>query len=95
MKKALCITPTDRIPAPAVRGAWIYNFWQDKDHVRGIWRRASLAEYVKESPAWETVLDLEKQYGIEIEDWRPDISLGEIAELAAARKSTKQDGKSQ
>src|SRR5262245_54694748 len=31
---------SDRIPDPQVEGAWVYNFWQDKEHVRGIWRRA-------------------------------------------------------
>jgi len=49
----------DRIPTPGIRGAWIYNFWRDADHVRGIWRRTFLSEYVKESPAWEIVLDLD------------------------------------
>jgi prolyl oligopeptidase len=39
---------SDRIPNPGIRGAWIYNFWQDADHVRGIWRRTFLSEYVKE-----------------------------------------------
>ena len=32
---------SDRIPYPAVRNDWAYNFWQDEDHVRGIWRRTS------------------------------------------------------
>ena len=36
-----------------------YNLWQDKDHERGLWRRTTLAEYRKEQPAWETVLDLD------------------------------------
>ena len=49
----------DRIPTPAVRGAWIYNFWRDAEHVRGVWRRTFLSEYLKESPAWEIVLDLD------------------------------------
>ena len=30
----------DRIPAGSFIGGQIYNFWQDSDHVRGIWRRA-------------------------------------------------------
>src|SRR5262245_17616133 len=50
---------SDRTPAPQVEGAWVYNFWQDKDHVRGIWRRASRAEYAKETPNWETVIDVD------------------------------------
>jgi len=49
----------DRIPTPGIRSAWIYNFWRDAEHVRGIWRRTFLSEYVKESPAWEIVLDLD------------------------------------
>ena len=49
----------DRIPVPEVRGAWIYNFWQDAEHVRGLWRRTFMSEYVTESPAWELVLDLD------------------------------------
>ena len=59
----------DRIPLPAIRGEWLYNFWQDADHVRGIWRRASLEEYVKESPAWEILLDLDALAEAEGENW--------------------------
>ncbi len=59
----------DRIPTPGIRGAWIYNFWRDADHVRGIWRRTFLDEYVKESPAWETVLDLDALAEAEDENW--------------------------
>ena len=50
---------SDRIPMPTLRGELIYNFWQDKDHPRGILRRASLASYKTESPEWETVLDID------------------------------------
>ena len=59
----------DRIPSPAIHGEWIYNLWQDADHVRGLWRRASLPEYVKEAPAWETVLDLDALAVAEEENW--------------------------
>jgi prolyl oligopeptidase len=59
----------ERIPNPGIRGAWIYNFWQDAEHVRGIWRRTFLSEYVKESPAWEIVLDLDKLAEAEDENW--------------------------
>jgi len=59
----------DRIPTPGIRGAWVYNFWRDADHVRGIWRRTFLDEYVKESPAWETVLDLDALAEAEGENW--------------------------
>lgn len=49
----------EKIPAVSKIGDYYYNFWQDKQHVRGIWRRTTLAEYRKKSPAWETVLDLD------------------------------------
>ena len=35
----------DRIPMPRFLGGEIYNFWQDADHLRGIWRKTSLADY--------------------------------------------------
>jgi prolyl oligopeptidase len=60
---------SDRIPYPRVRDAWIYNFWQDKDHVRGIWRRTTRDQYLTESPDWETVLDLDALAEAEGENW--------------------------
>lgn len=59
----------DKIPGPSFQGNWIYNFWQDEEHVRGIWRRASLAEYVKEEPAWDTMIDLDQLAEVEGENW--------------------------
>jgi prolyl oligopeptidase len=59
----------DRIPNPAIRGAWVYNFWQDAKHVRGVWRRTFLDEFVKDQPAWETVLDLDALAEAEGENW--------------------------
>ena len=37
----------DRIPAIARRGGFVYNFWQDAEHPRGLWRRTTLEEYRK------------------------------------------------
>ncbi|MCK5376433.1 MAG: S9 family peptidase, partial [Acidobacteria bacterium] len=69
-KKMLEIyTSNERIPTPRIQGAWVYNFWRDAEHVRGIWRRTFLDEYVKESPAWETVLDLDALAEAENENW--------------------------
>ena len=36
-----------------------YNFWQDAEHPRGLWRRTSLASYRMPEPEWEEVLDLD------------------------------------
>jgi prolyl oligopeptidase len=60
---------SDRIPGVRIRGAWLYNFWRDADHVRGIWRRTFLDEYLKEDPSWETVLDLDALAAAEEENW--------------------------
>ena len=59
----------DRIPWPELRGGRLYNFWQDKTHVRGLWRRTTAAEYRKAQPRWETVLDLDALAAAEKENW--------------------------
>jgi prolyl oligopeptidase len=49
----------DRIPYVHMRPSGLYNFWQDADHVRGIYRRTTMASYRTDSPKWETVLDID------------------------------------
>lgn len=58
-----------RIPYVVRRGSHLYNFWQDADHVRGLWRRTTLEEYVKDRPVWEPVLDLDALAEAEGEKW--------------------------
>ena len=60
---------TDRIPYINKIGERYYNFWKDAAHVRGIWRRTTLDEYRKASPAWETVLDLDALNKAENANW--------------------------
>ena len=59
----------DKIAWPSWRGGMIYNFWQDAEHVRGLWRRAALAEYRKKDPKWEIILDVDKLGRDENESW--------------------------
>jgi prolyl oligopeptidase len=59
----------DRIPVAGFRGDWVYNYWQDDEHVRGLWRRSTLAEFAKDEPAWETVLDLDALAEADGENW--------------------------
>lgn len=59
----------DRVPTGAFIGGKIYNFWQDSDHVRGIWRRTSLESYATGKPDWETVLDLDALAAAEKANW--------------------------
>jgi prolyl oligopeptidase len=69
-EQALAIAEAkDRIPVGEFIGGEIYNFWQDADHVRGIWRRTSLANYASGKPQWETVLDLDALAASEKANW--------------------------
>jgi len=47
----------DRLAEPQQRGGEIYNFWRDADHVNGIFRKTSLADYLTAKPTWKTVID--------------------------------------
>lgn len=59
----------DRIPAPTLRGGWIYNFWRDEKNVRGVWRRTSLSEYATDTPKWDVLLDVDELARRENENW--------------------------
>jgi prolyl oligopeptidase len=51
------------------RGDYVYNFWQDADHVRGIYRRTTLDEYTSPDPKWEIVLDIDSLNRAEGKSW--------------------------
>ena len=59
----------DRIPYPRRRGAYLYNFWQDAAHPRGLWRRTTLAEYRLAQPDWDVLLDIDALGKQEGENW--------------------------
>jgi len=59
----------DKIPHVEKIGDHFYNFWQDDAHEKGLWRRTTLEEYRKTSPAWETVLDIDALAAEEGENW--------------------------
>jgi prolyl oligopeptidase len=63
------ITSRDRITWPDQMGAFIYNFWQDAEHPRGIWRRVATSAYVGGAPEWETVLDVDALATAERQPW--------------------------
>lgn len=77
----------ERIPFVTRRGDYLYNFWRDKTHVRGIWRRTTLEEYRTDTPEWDILLDLDKLAEEEGENWvwsgasllRPDYDLALIS----------------
>lgn len=59
----------DRIPFGEIHNGYVYNFWQDDEHVRGILRRATLEEYKKQNPAWEILLDIDQLNEAEGKSW--------------------------
>src|SRR5262249_35353991 len=60
---------SEKIPSIYKAGELYYSFWQDAKNPRGLWRRTTLEEYRKPSPAWEIVLDLDDLALREKENW--------------------------
>lgn len=58
-----------RIPWVSREGEYLYNFWRDANHPRGIWRRTTLAEYRKDTPDWDVVIDVDALAAAENENW--------------------------
>jgi prolyl oligopeptidase len=55
------LNANDRIPQPdLVDHQWVFNFWQDADHVRGLWRRTTVADYAQPNPNWQVLFDIDK-----------------------------------
>jgi len=59
----------DRIPQPQFLHGRIYNFWQDPAHLRGLWRKTTLADYASDDPHWTTVLDIDALNQAEGKSW--------------------------
>jgi len=58
-----------KIPGVEKIGDYYYNFWKDKNHERGLWRRTTLESYRTDNPEWETVIDLDALNKAEGENW--------------------------
>ena len=63
------LNSTDRIAEPAIRGEFVYNFWQDQQYQRGIWRRAHLENYLSGNPDWEILLNIDELSEKDGEKW--------------------------
>jgi prolyl oligopeptidase len=66
------VTAQDRIPMAGFAGLGdreLRNYWQDKEHVRGLWRRTTMDSYRTAEPKWETILDLDAVSKAEGKNW--------------------------
>jgi prolyl oligopeptidase len=59
----------DRLQIPDFREGEVYNTWQDAQHVHGILRRTSLADYLKPEPDWHTIIDYDALSKQDNEKW--------------------------
>lgn len=74
---------TDRIPMPNLIGGQVTNFWQDADHVHGLWRTTSLDDYLTARPAWKTLIDLDALSAADAASW---VWKGALCEPLAERR---------
>ena len=40
----------DKLASGQIQGDYVYNFWQDAGHIRGIWRRSQWGTYNRANP---------------------------------------------
>lgn len=62
----------ERIPFVEKQGKYVYNFWKDADHPRGVLRRTTPERYMTGATRWaqwEVVLDLDRLARDENENW--------------------------
>lgn len=59
----------DKTPQIKRHGHYLYNLWQDARNPRGLWRRTTLAAYMKADPQREALLDLDAFAVSDGEDW--------------------------
>jgi prolyl oligopeptidase len=58
-----------RIPYVSRMGEYLYNFWRDEEHPRGLWRRTTLEEYRKPDPKWDVLIDVDALGKTEGKHW--------------------------
>jgi prolyl oligopeptidase len=59
----------DRIPSGSLRHGFVYNFWQDAQNPKGVWRRTVIADYANPAPHWDILLDVDALAKNEKENW--------------------------
>ncbi len=63
------LTSDDRLPEGEIIGSDFHSFWQDRDHVRGIWRKTSIDALIAGDPQWQVLLDVDELAEKEGKNW--------------------------
>ena len=63
------LTSEDRLPDGRIVGNDFHDFWQDEDHVRGVWRKTSLDALIAGEPDWQILLDIDELSAEENTNW--------------------------
>lgn len=58
-----------KLAYPLQKGGYIYNFWQDGEHERGLWRRTTVTGFASPDPKWEIILDIDQLSEDESTKW--------------------------
>ena len=68
--EALEVLDTDaRIPYAVRRGEFLYNFWRDAQHPKGLWRRTTLEQYRSDDTEWDVLIDVDALAEADGESW--------------------------
>ncbi len=59
----------DRLPMPVLKEGPSTTLWQDAEHVRGIFRRTTLADYLTTQPHWQTLIDYDALAKQDKQEW--------------------------
>lgn len=63
------IDSDERLAIVTRHGQFLYNFWRDSGHPRGLWRRTTLESYRGEKVDWEILLDVDLLGRSEATEW--------------------------
>lgn len=66
---AAILTDPRRLVVASAIGDQVYDYWQDRDHPQGVWRRSPADAYRAGAPRWETLLDLDALSAREGRPW--------------------------
>lgn len=50
----------DKIPYVSIEGDYLYNLWTDHLNIQGLYRRTTIEEFLKSTPHWEILIDLDE-----------------------------------